>query len=112
MRVRARQNVVLVRRVTTPIYRLALLIQRELLVDRVPVALDVAVQVRDVEGNDGALRVVPRPVADALARVDPGLTGRGRCAEIGMPCPAARACRTSQRLTVLVGAGEAAEVST
>jgi hypothetical protein len=100
----------LVRRIASAIYRLPLLVQRELLVDRVAVALNVAVQVRDVECDDRALRVVPRAVADAVARVDGGLTG-GRCrAQIRVPGATARTRRTSQCLAMFVGAGESAEV--
>ena len=36
-------------------------------------------------GDDDALYILPRALADALARVDPGIAARLRCAEIGMP---------------------------
>src|SRR6476619_5236967 len=100
----------LVRRVASAIHRLPLLVQRELLVDRVAVALNVAVQVRDVERDDRALRVVPRAVANPVACVDGGLTG-GRCrAQVGVPGATARTRRTSQCLAVFVRAGEPAEI--
>src|SRR4029453_2932653 len=100
----------LVRRIAPAIHRLALLVQRELLVDRVAIALDVAVKVRNVECNEGALRVVPWAAADAVARVDRGLAGRRCSAQVRVPRPAARTRRASQRLTVLIRPGKPAEV--
>ena len=59
----------LVRCVAAAVHNQALLVERELLVDAVAVALNVAVQIRDGPGDDVALGVVPRAEADTIARV-------------------------------------------
>src|SRR5512147_714104 len=100
----------LVRRVASAIHGLPLLVERELLVDRIAVALNVAVQVRDVERDDRALCVVPWAVANAVARVYGGLTG-GRCrAQVRVPGATPRTRRARQCLTMFVRAGKSAEV--
>ena len=63
---RAGQNVVPVRLVAAAVDDLALLVQRGLLGDIV----GVAVQVGDVSWRHDAFGVLPRALADAIARVD------------------------------------------
>ena len=60
-------------------------------------------QFSDAAGNDLSAVVVPRSIADAIARVDGIGTLR---AEIGMPRRVAAADRGRQRLTMRVGPGE------
>src|SRR5215204_6168284 len=100
------QNVVHVRRVAAAVDGLALLAQRGLLVDLV----SGAVKVVDVLRDRLALGVHPRPAPDAIARVDGRLPAGGLGAEIGVPGAAARARGLRQRLAVLVGPGQAAEI--
>src|SRR5436309_3197027 len=93
-------------RIAAAVDDLALLAERALLGEAVG-----AVQLCDVLGDHRALRILPRPLADAIARVD------GRCAvgglrrEIGAPGLAARSGRLRQCLAVIVGAGEPAEIA-
>ncbi len=68
----------------------------------------VAVDLRDAAADELAVRVVPRAVADAVARVDGAGTLR---AQVGVPDDRrAAAGRGRQLLAVRVGAGEAAVV--
>src|SRR5439155_9001378 len=93
-------------RIAAAVDDLALLAERALLGEAVG-----AVQLCDVLGDHRALRILPRPLADAIARVD------GRCAvgglrrEIGAPGLAARSGRLRQCLAMIVGAGEPAEIA-
>jgi len=66
------------------------------------------VQLGHVLGDDDALGVLPGARADAIARV--GRAGALR-AEIGPPRLAARAGGRAQKLAVLVGAPETAEIA-
>jgi hypothetical protein len=68
----------------------------------------VAMQFSDAAGNDLSALVVPRSIADAIARVDGIGTLR---AEIGMPRRVAAAGRGRQRLTMRVGPGETSKVA-
>src|SRR6059058_5360641 len=102
---RTGQDVVHVGCVATAVDQLPLLGQRRLLGDVVA----RAVQLSEILGDDGALGVLPRARADAVARVDG--TGALR-AEIRVPGRAARSCCLREHLTVLVRTGEAAEVPT
>src|SRR5690606_25276522 len=104
------QDVVDVGAVARAIDLLALLVQCRGLADVVAVAFDVAVQVRHVLRDDLALRVVPGAVADAIARVDGRLAVGGRGAQIRPPRPPARARGGGQRLAVLVGTRQTAEI--
>src|SRR5262249_40354219 len=73
VRLRAGEDVVLVRRVADAVDRRLLLGERELLAEDVaePRLLDrVAVQFADVLGDALASRVVPGPAADPVARAD------------------------------------------
>src|SRR5215218_9721968 len=69
-----------------------------------------AVQIVDAGRDHGPLEVLPRAVADAAARIDRGLAVSGLRAEIGPPGLAARAVARGERLAVLVGTLDAAEV--
>jgi len=104
---------VLVRHVADAVDDRALLGECERLVDGVAIALDVAMQVGDVVGDELAVLVVPGTGADAIARVDGRLAVGGRGAQIGAPGAPGR-CRDGARLghlrTVGVGAREAAVV--
>src|SRR6478752_6656773 len=70
----------------------------------------VAVQIIDARRNDRALEILPRAVADAVARVDRRLAGGLLSAEIGAPGLAPRAVARRQGLAMRVGAFEAADV--
>src|SRR4029078_4930651 len=70
----------------------------------------VAVQVVDAGRDHRALEVLPRTVADAIARVDRRLAGGGLGAAIVVPGLAAGAVALRQRLAVPVGAFDAAQV--
>ena len=93
--------------------RFTLLVEREVAVDRVAIALHVAVQVRHVVGDELAVLVVPGTRADAIARVHGRLAVGRRRAQIGAPRAAGRR-RDSARLghlrAVGVGARKAAVV--
>src|SRR5258707_13398854 len=70
-----------------------------------------AVQVLDAGRDHHALGVLPRALADAVARID-GLDGRGLgAAEIGPPRLVAGACRGGERLAVGVGARKPAKIA-
>src|SRR5499427_5592935 len=102
VRLRARQDVVRVRRVAAPVDGVALLGERGLLVDVVR-----AVKLGEVLGDDDAFGVLPGPCADAVARVD----GAGALrAQIRFPGLGARARRRPEQLAELVGAREPAEI--
>src|SRR5437667_7602853 len=98
----ARQDVMHVRRISTPVHGLALFGQRGLLADVV-----LAVQLGQVVGDDDALGVLPGTFADAVARVDrAGALG----AQIGVPGLGAGARGCTKQLAELVRAGDAAEI--
>src|SRR5262245_16354652 len=99
---RTRQDVMSVGRLGASVDRFALLAQRRLLVDLVV----GAVQVVDVLRDHLALGVLPRPAADAVARIDGGAALR---AEIGVPRAAAGTGALGQRLAMAVGALDATE---
>src|ERR1041384_842061 len=107
VRHRAGQRVVLVGRIAAAIDDVALLGQRGLLCQIV-----LAMQFVDILGDNDALGILPRTLADAVARIDCGFAVGGLGAEIGMPGSAARAGRLRQLLTVLIGAVEPAEIGT
>src|SRR5260221_9094002 len=96
---RAGQHVVRVGRVAPAVDHFAFLAERGLLVEVVP-----AVQLIDVARDDHAPRVLPRAPADAVAGVNPGR------AEVGVPGLAAGSHRLGERLAVLVGPRETAQV--
>ncbi len=91
--------------IATAVDLLSLLGQRRLLGDVVAGAVELG----ETLGDDGALGVPPGAGADAVARVD----GAGALrAEVCVPGLAARSRCLREHLTVLVRAGEAAEVPT
>src|SRR5690348_1391559 len=113
VRLRTSQDVVLVRRVAKSFDRLALLGQRSGSSKRVANARHferVAVQIGEALRDTRTLSVVPRALADAVARVDGRLTARPAGAEVSMPraipCPGG----LGELLAVLVGPGDAAEI--
>ena len=68
-------------------------------------------QLADVLGDDNALGIRPRTLADAVARVDRRtILGHAR-AQIGLPGLAAGSCCLREALAVRVRSGEAAEVA-
>src|SRR5206468_8187650 len=85
--------------------------ERELLAERVaePRLLDrVAVELADIHRDHRAVRVVPRTVADAIARVDRAGALR---AQVRMPRYRRAASRgRAELLTVRVGAGQTAVI--
>src|SRR5688572_29081652 len=107
---RTREDVVLVRLVADAVDEFAFFRQRELLADRVADArlLDgVAMQHALVGRDDLAPEVVPRPVANPVARAH----GAGALrAEVGAPHGVTLSSSLGERLAVRVGAGEPAEI--
>src|SRR6185312_5063500 len=66
----------------------------------------------DIPGDHHALDVLPWSLADAVARIDGGLAVGGLRREIGVPdLGGAKTRRLRQRLAVVVGAGDAAEIA-
>src|SRR5215472_12585231 len=106
VRLRPRQHVVAIGRIAAAVNDVALFRQRGLLGEIVA----GAVQVGNVLGDDDTLGVLPRPFADPVLCVDRGLAVRGLGREIGMPGLGSGAGRLRQRLAVLVGAVDAAEI--
>ena len=70
----------------------------------------VAVQIVDALGDGFALEILPRTVADAVARIDRRLTVGGLSAEIGAPGLSARAVALRQLQAKRIGAFQAAEI--
>ena len=68
----------------------------------------VAVQIVDVLSDDFALEILPRTIANAVARIDGRLPVGSLGAQIGTPGLSSRAMALSQLLTMLVGAVKAA----
>src|SRR5262249_39217356 len=66
------------------------------------------VQFGDVLGDDHALGVLPRALANAVARVD---RARPLRAEIRLPVLVAEPRRLRQVLAVLIGAGQTTEIA-
>ncbi len=102
---RSRQRVMAVRRIAAAVGDLALLRQRGLFCQIVG-----AVQLGDVLGDDNAFCVLPRPLADAIARIDRGLAVDGLGREIGAPGFCSGASGLRQRLAGVVGTRETAEI--
>src|ERR1700687_6047373 len=84
---------------------LALFVQRSLLVDVVG-----AVQIGDILGDHNALRILPRTLADAVARIDRGLAVNRLCREIGVPGLASGTRSLRQCRTLAIRALQTAEV--
>src|SRR5437899_2938402 len=106
VRLRAGEDVVHVGLITAPVDGLALLAQRRLLVQLVVGAVEVV----DARRDYLALGVLPRALPDAIARVDGRLAVGGLRREIGVPGVLAGARRLRERLAMLVGALQSAEV--
>src|SRR5947208_17198760 len=105
---RSRQHVVAVRRVAAAVDDIALFAQCSLLAEIVAGAVEVG----DVFGDHGALGVLPGSLADAVARIHGGLAVGGLRRQIRAPdLWSAGTCGLRQRLTVIVGAGEATEIA-
>src|SRR5262245_15580200 len=103
VRLRAGENIMLVRSVAETLPGIALLGQRRCSGQRVADASQlegIAMQVREVLRDPASLGVEPGALADAVARVD---GARSAGAQIGMPGPAARPGRRRQLLAMLVG---------
>ena len=105
VRLRAGQHVVHVRRVAAAVDAVAALGQCRLLAQAVD-----AVKLLHVGGHDCSLGVRPRPLADAVAGVHGRHVGGDLLAQVGTPGAVAGTCRRGERLALLVGAGQAAEV--
>jgi diguanylate cyclase (GGDEF)-like protein len=103
---RSRQHVVPVRRIATAVDDIAFLGKRGLFGQIVG-----AVQLGDILGDHDALRILPRSLADAVARIHGGCSIGGLGRKISAPGFGARAGRLRQGLAVIVGAGEAAEIA-
>src|SRR5262249_12502583 len=109
LHVGAGQDVVMIGLLAAYLDAMAILAEDRLLVDLVV----GAVQVGNAGGDDHALGVLPRPIADAVARVDgrAGVCRVGGAAKIGAPSLAARPGRLRQLLAMSVGAFEPAEIA-
>ncbi|MCY1359263.1 hypothetical protein D9M69_458230 [compost metagenome] len=68
--------------------------------------LVVAVQLRDVAGDDDPLGVLPRALADAITGIDRPRTADGTGAEVSTPGVLARPDGGGQRLAVPIGAAQ------
>src|SRR6266404_6070332 len=107
VRLRSRDYVVAVRRIEATVDDLALLAQRGLLGEIVR-----AVQLGDILGDHDAFGILPRPLADSVARIHRRLAvGRLR-REISAPGFCAGTRRLRQGLAMIVGAGKTAEAGT
>ena len=106
LRIRPGQHVVLVGFVAAALDHLALLGERGLLGD---IGL-VGMQFIDRIGDDNALDVLPRALADPVARIDAGLALRRRGAEIGFPVGLGRTRRLGQCRAMGISPLETAEI--
>src|SRR5471032_2069805 len=113
IRLRAGDDVMLVRLVARALHRLVLFGEdggaRQVVAETGGVQR-IAMQVRHVARDHGAARVEPGPVADAVARIDSRLAVGSLRSQIRAPGLLAGADRFGQLLTVRIGAGQAAEV--
>src|SRR5687768_3352847 len=101
VRLRAGEDVVLVAR-----DRSALLGQRVLAAESVGIGMQIGPRLRD----HPALRIHPRPLADAIARVDRRLAGRSGGAQIRAPRAVPGSRGRGKCLTLLIRAGESTEI--
>src|SRR5439155_9308639 len=104
--IRARQDVVLVRRIAAALDHLALLGQGGLLVDIVVLGVQVAQALR----HHHALGVAPRAFPDARARVYALVASRQCRAQVGAPVRVLGARGFGERVAMRIGAFEAAEI--
>jgi hypothetical protein len=70
----------------------------------------IAVEVVDILSNNFALKILPRPVANAITRIDRRLSVSGLGAQICSPGLASRAMTLRQLLTMLIGTFKSAEI--
>ena len=105
-RIRSRQHVVRIDAVSATADGRALLGECGRLGDLVRYRVEII----DACGDDDALGILPRALADAVARVDAGVASRCGRAQIGAPVGLGGSCRLGKGLAVGVGAGEAAEI--
>ena len=110
VRVGAGEHVVLVRRVADAVHRRTLLGERGRLADVVPIALDVTVQVGDVRRDQRPLALYHGPVPMRSRAFTRRLAAGRLRAQVRAPRAAAGAGRGRERLAVLVGAGQTAQV--
>src|ERR1700712_4416558 len=96
VRLRSGQHIMAVRRIATAVDDVALFAERVLLGDVVG-----AMQLGNVPGDHDALGVLPRPLADAVARVLSGDAGSGLRRQIRAPGFGAGARRLRQRLAII-----------
>src|SRR5262249_40480312 len=108
LRVRAGQHVMYAVGIATPTEGLAFFGQGCLLVD----VSCIRVEVFDALGHNGALGVLPRTFADAVARVDARIPTRCCRAQIGAPVGTGRASGLSKRQAVRIGTFETTEIGT
>src|SRR5262245_48351179 len=106
LRGRAGQHVVTIRREAHARNDLAALAQRRVEAQFIV----VAVQIVDIGRDDLAFEILPRAVADAVARIDRRLTGGLLGTQIGAPGFPSGAVTLRQRLAILVGAFDAAQI--
>ncbi len=100
--------------VVKPRYDRALLGDPGLLVQIVAHAREldgVAMQMRKAARDHYAVVVMPRPLADTVARVDGGLARARLCAQVSTPCEVFRADGRGELLAMRVRACEAAEIA-
>src|SRR5437667_4639234 len=71
----------------------------------------VAVKLRQILGNASAFCAVPRAAPDAIPGVDGGFAIGCLGAQVGVPCPIARASGGCEHLAVLVGSGQSTEIA-
>src|SRR5580693_1248986 len=105
VRLRAAQGVMPVGRVAAAIDDVAFFGKRGLLGQVI-----LAMQLRDILGDDDALGIGPGTFADAIAGIGRRLAVSGLRAQISMPGVAAGAGGLRELLAVLIGAGKAAEI--
>jgi hypothetical protein len=103
---RASQDIVAIGCIPATVDHVTLLRQRGLLGQLVG-----AMQIRNVLGDNNTLGVLPWSLADAIARIDGWLAVSSLGRKIGMPGLASDARGLGQFLTMIVGAGETAEIT-
>src|SRR5690606_37904804 len=109
VRIRTRQDVVSVGRITSSIHHLPAFVQRYLLAGMAR----FGVQLFEVACHQHAISVVPRPLADPVARVNGGFSVRLGSAQIGAPGTSCRRTdRGGQLIAMFVGACQTSEVGT
>jgi hypothetical protein len=109
----ARENIVFVRRISHAFVHVALFVQGRNLVYAIAKASElecVAVQLRYASGDLLTLGVIPRPIANAIARVDCALTLRAQIGVPGLATGAWLSGRSRETLTKRIRAGHTAKI--